>query len=50
MHTTNIDALQQLPEGQATSLYYDVDITIYQVTYADCEGTCNVTQVAVVGG
>jgi hypothetical protein len=47
MHTTrDIDALQQLPEGQAISLSYSYwDDVTFQVNVNHCYYTCNVTQV-----
>ncbi|GAA4693728.1 hypothetical protein GCM10023215_34020 [Pseudonocardia yuanmonensis] len=49
MHTTDIDALQQLPEGQATGLYYDWEDVNFQANFNNCYVTCNITQVNANG-
>ncbi|MCE0763939.1 hypothetical protein LWC35_13610 [Pseudonocardia kujensis] len=45
MYTTHTDALQELPEGQATGLYFDWEDVIYQTNDVDCHFTCNLTAV-----
>ncbi|MFC5948967.1 hypothetical protein ACFQH9_11830 [Pseudonocardia lutea] len=49
MYTTDIDALQQLPEGRATGLDFDWEDVIYQTNRVDCTITCNVTNINAVG-
>lgn len=45
MYTTDIDALQQLPEGQAAGLDFDWEDVVYQTNRVDCYVTCNITNI-----